>query len=222
MEGVYISSRKLIDGFAMVLRRHYPETHIRRDGEAVRVKMSNELGFDVVPGFSLQPSNPLERPFYVIPDGQNGWIRTNPRIDNDVSSQLQKNNNSHFRPAVKLVKWWNDNRFGKQFSSYYVELAIMRAFQMRNQWGTYIASLSDALHLAFQGLHAAADAGDLQSWLPSAPPVERGPISPEQLNHLDATADVAGIAVESEQQGDAERAIQAWKGIFGSKFVAGQ
>ena len=121
---------------------------------------------------------------------------------------------------MKLVKVWNENRFGKQFSSYYVELSIMRAFHTRNQWGTRIASLSDAVHLAFQGLHAAADAGDLQSWLPSAPPVERGPISVEQLQHLDVIAGLAGIAVDWEQRGDAEKAIQVWKAIFGPKFAA--
>lgn len=219
MEGINISSHKLIDGFATVLRRHYPDTSVRRDGEAVRVKMSNDLGFDVVPCFSLEPYNPPEQSFYVIPDGQNGWIRTNPRIDNEVSDFLQKHNNGHFRPAVKLLKWWNEHRFAKRFSSYYIELATMRAFDARNQWTPPVGSLSDAVHLAFQGLYTAAANGDLQSWLREALPVERGPLSLEQLRDLNAAADQAGIAVAYERQGETQNAIQEWKAIFGRKFV---
>jgi len=66
MDGFYISSRKLINEFAAVLRRHYPkETQVRPNGEAVSIRMSHGatksgdgLGYDVVPCFSLKPDNP--------------------------------------------------------------------------------------------------------------------------------------------------------------------
>ena len=120
MEGSYLSSQKLIDGFAKVLRRHYPaQTRIRRAGEAINVKM-DKLGYDVVPCFSLTADYRNEPPFYVIPDGKNGWIHTNPRIDNEVSERLQRFNDKTFRPAVKLLKWWNvshgecDQEYGRE------------------------------------------------------------------------------------------------------------
>ncbi len=70
----YISSSKFISGFAKVLSRHYPtETRIRRAGETVSVQLT-EVGFDVVPCFSLSPDNSSENPLYVIPDGKNGWF----------------------------------------------------------------------------------------------------------------------------------------------------
>jgi hypothetical protein len=220
MHGPNISSRKLIDGFAKALRRHYPtETRIRRAGEAVNVKMT-ELGFDVVPCFSLRPDNPREQPFYVIPDGNDGWIHTNPRMDNDVSDHLQRQNYKTFRRAVKLVKWWNQNRFGDHFSSYYVELAIMRGFLNKNQWGAFITGVSDAVALGFESLRDAAIAGDQQTWLPSAPPLERGTTSAKQLQLLDHVAVAAREAVNAEAAGNSERALGIWKMIFGNAFPA--
>lgn len=218
MDGSYISSKKLIAGFGKVLNRHYPDqTRIRADGEAVNVQMA-DLGFDVVPCFSLRPDDPNEQPFYVIPDGNNGWIDTNPRIDNQISEQLQRQNEGTFRRAVKLVKWWNKNRFGDQLSSYYVELAIMRGFFSKNQWGGYVTTISDAVALGFESLRDAAWAGDQTSWIPTAPSVERGDMSTDDLQLLDTVAGAARDAVNTETAGDSESALKIWKAVFGQKF----
>lgn len=216
----YISSAKLISGFEKVLARHYPtETRVRRAGEAVRVQLT-ELGFDVVPCFSLHPDNASESPFYVIPDGNNGWIHTNPRIDNEVSLQLQRNNNAVFRRAVKLVKWWKENRFAGSLPSYYIELAIMRGFLSKNQWGEYIESVSDATALAFESVRDACGDGNLQSWINSAPAVERGDLSAGEIDFVDTVAQVARDAVAYEQGGNTEEAIKRWRAIFGPDFPA--
>jgi hypothetical protein len=214
----YISSTKLIAGFAKVLSRHYPtETRIRRAGEAVRVQLT-ELGFDVVPCFSLRPDSTSESPLYVIPDGNDGWIHTNPRIDNEVSLQLQRNNNAVFRKAVKLTKWWKENRFPGDLPSYYTELAIMRGFLSKNQWGEYIETVSDATALAFESVRDACGQGDLQSWISSAPAVERGDLSSGEIDYIDTVAQVARDAVAFEQGGNTTEALNCWKAIFGPEF----
>lgn len=218
MTGSSISSRKVIDGFAKVLRRHYPvETRIRRAGEAVNVTMDH-LGFDVVPCFSLRPDSRSETPFYVIPDGEDGWIHTNPRIDSDVSAQLQSKNDKKFRPAVKLVKWWNVNRFADQLSSYYIELGMMHGFLNKNQWGACVSVVSDSVALGFESLRDAAFTGNLTGWIPSAPPVERGNISADDLQFLNDVAGAARNAVNAEVAGDSQRALEIWRAIFGPKF----
>lgn len=217
MSGGYLSSKKLINGFASVLNRHYPaQTRIRRSGEAVNVQMS-ELGFDVVPCFTLH-SSIIGTTFYVIPDGADGWIETNPRLDNEISDQLQQNNNKMFRRAVKLVKWWNVNRFASKLPSYYVELAIMRGFRNRNQWGDFVSLVSDAVALGFESLQQAAHAGNLSPWLETAPPIERGELSQVELELLQNVALSARHATNLEQQGDSEEALRFWKVIFGQKL----
>ncbi|MDP2754374.1 MAG: nucleotidyltransferase [Nitrospirota bacterium] len=87
MKGQYISSQKLISEFATVLNRHYPnQTKIKPNRQAVSIRMTHGetnsgdgLGYDVVPCFSMKPHNNTELPFYLMPNGNDGWIRTNPR-----------------------------------------------------------------------------------------------------------------------------------------------
>jgi hypothetical protein len=222
VNGPYVSSKKLIDGFAKVLSRHYPaETRVRRAGEAVNVKLT-DLGFDVVPCFSLSPDSPGDAHIYLIPDGHDGWIQTNPRIDIGVSDELQSRNGKTFGRAVKLVKWWNEQRFASRFESYYVELAIMRGFAAKNQWGEFLSSVSDAVALGFESLRDAAGAGDQAPWLHSSPPVERGPISTDELQVLDTVATAAREAVNAEHRGLSDQSLKVWGLIFGESFPGGR
>ncbi|MBI3271440.1 MAG: hypothetical protein HYZ53_20790 [Planctomycetes bacterium] len=218
--GPIISSRKLIDGFAVVLRRHYPDqTRIHRAGEAVNVRM-DEIGYDVVPCFPLLPEREDAEQVYLIPDGQDGWIHTNPRLDNAISEKLQAWNVGTFRPAVKLVKWWNKNRLGSKFSSYYIDLAVMQSFLRRNGTGDYTSRVSEAVGVAFGALRDAAFAGDLSPWIVSAPPVERGPVGAAQLEILSMVASGARESVLAEDGADTSRALRLWRVIYGDNFPA--
>ncbi len=58
--GNWVSSSKLVEGFAAVLKRRFPQTKVKTSGQAVTVQMtlgastaSDGLGYDVVPCFSL-------------------------------------------------------------------------------------------------------------------------------------------------------------------------
>jgi len=218
MDGSFISSRKLIDGFAKVLNRHYPtKTRVRRAGEAVNVEMS-DLGFDIVPCFLLRLNDPQSPDIYVIPDGKGGWKETNPRIDTAISSHLHATNGEFFRPAVKLVKWWNTERFTGQLSSYYVELAIMRSFLHNNQADHFISSLSDAVATGFEAVREAVAVGDQPSWLLNGPAIKS-----DLLPFHRSLAKIAGCARDAstaEQSGNAEYALNVWKVVFGDKFPA--
>ena len=81
--GSYVSSTKLIDEFAVVLKRRFPQTKVKPNGQAVSVRMthgetlsSDGLGYDVVPCFSLSPHQQEDRQFYLMPDGKGDWMRT--------------------------------------------------------------------------------------------------------------------------------------------------
>lgn len=218
MEGTSVSSKKLIDGFATMLHAHYPSTtRIRRAGEAVNIK-TTAFGFDIVPCFSLHPHNPWEFKFYLIPDGNDGWIRTNPRLDNDISSRLQSNNAKSHRPAVKLAKWWNENRFGGKIESYYIELAIMRAVDTLNATGVFHSSVAEATAHAFAAVSAALSNGDLASWISNAPPVEALNLTVAEKLTVAFAAQSAWNAVTKERAGDIAGALSEWADVFGDSF----
>ncbi len=216
-----VSPRKVIAGFRKVLGRKYSMSKsVRSVGEAVRIQLTiaGGLGFDVVPCFSLERQTfPRER-FYMIPDGSDEWITTNPREDQRLSDSLQKTNNSLFRPAVTVVKWWVRNRYSERLTSYYTELAIMRAVEQFNRVTGPLVSLSQSVVIAFNAVRSAAWGGDQMALVRGAPPVKRGEIDIPTLWVLDATANDAAAALALELQGHEEDAIDKWQSIFGESF----
>lgn len=226
MDGTLISSTKLIQGFEKVLRRKYPNTLVKDAQQAVNIQMSlgeteeeKGLGFDIVPCFRLRPHDPQENFFYLMPDGKNGWIHTNPRFDTQLNEELNRASNGLFRKAVKLVKYWNKERFGGLLNSYYVELAIMRAFRLRSDLST-LGSTSRATALAFDALQAAVFNGDQQSlFVKGAPPVQCGEVPPGDLLRLMVTRNTAEKAVELERNGSIDEAAKHWRIVFGDLFT---
>lgn len=223
----YVSSTQLVEGFAAVLRRHYPqETEVYANGEAVSVRMSygegdesDGLGYDVVPCFSLKPDNSDEWPFYLMPDGNNGWIRTNPRLDTVLADRLHTGNNQVYRKVVRLVKFWNAETLGGAIESYYVELAIARAFWEKNTARREtVNSVSEGVAIGFSALYRALQQGNQHSWIADAPPVVPGELTLADRQTLSNVCTLVSTARANELGGREAAAIQAWKGVFGSAF----
>ena len=228
MTGTYISSRKLVDGFAKALSRHYHASKVRRVGEAVNVRFthgegeeSDGLGFDVVPAFSLKPDNRFEQDFYLIPDGEDGWIRTNPRLDKQSSDRLNRINARTLRKCVKLSKWWNNENIGGRLKSYYIELAVMRAFSHANDAGIIISTIPKATMTAFRAIRDAAVLGDQAPLLSGARMVESGDITNRDIQRLNDAVDRSELACKYESLGRPSDAIATWRLVFGENFPSG-
>lgn len=220
-----ISSAKLLSGFKAVLKRRYSNTTVAIDGQAINTQFlidatneSDGLGFDVVPCFSLFDSYGIEPDIYVIPDGNDGWISTNPRLDKAVSTNLQANNEQCHRPSVKLVKYWNKTQLSSKISSYYIELAVSRDLETRNARGETATRISEAVALGFQALSNSLQSGELQPRIRQAPLVEDGAVTHSEKNAVAAAAKIASLALAYENQGDEENAIACWEVVFNDSF----
>lgn len=221
-DGSYLSSKKLIAGFASALRKNYQSTtRVRRGGAAVTVTLANDLGFDVVPCFSLKPHASNELSFYLIPDGNDGWIRTNPRLDQGMSDDLHRSNHKTLRPSVKLFKWWANEFIGDRIQSYYAELAIMRAFENQNRQGQVISTVSTGTLAAFRAVRDAIRAGDQRPILQSSPMVEPGDVTDRDISILNQDVENCKAAFVHEQGGRIDEALTLWGKIFGDKFPTG-
>lgn len=228
MSGPYVSSARLIHEFASVLRRHYPkETGVSPKAEAVTVRLSqgetdhqDGLGYDIVPCFSMKPDEPSELSFYLIPDGKNGWLRTNPRIDGYISEKIQADNNKTFRKVVKLIKYWVRLKLSGSLESYYAELAIAKAFLQKNREGVRISEVSYGLALGFEALSQAVQGGNEEAWIDGAPPVEPGVMNALQHLTLSHTVTSSRNAWEKELLGRKGEALHIWKRVFGEQFGA--
>jgi hypothetical protein len=224
MNGNYISSRRLINEFVLVLKEHYSRSEVRPDGQAVRISTkigeteeADGIGFDVVPCFSLKAHDGSHR-FYLIPDGSDSWIRTNPRIDEILADDLNSKNGKTYRKAVKLVKYWNDNALGGRVRSYYIELSIAKEFLRLNGKGSYVTTISEGVMIAFRALDSALAVGDQSSLVQGAPAVKPG-----TLEYLDSllvavAKTQAQEAYDYETIGMGDDALKRWRKVFGDVF----
>ena len=216
-----ISSKKLISEFCVVLKKWYPNSIVKRNEQAVTVRLKSVavesaddpgLGFDIVPCFLVKTNKTNEHDFYVIPDGKDGWIRTNPRVDKNINETLHDYHKKHFRPIVKLVKFWNVAYFGGKINSYFIELSIMRTLIQR---GTPLNSIQEGLSEAFRGLGNALLLKENPSpWIELAPEV-----SPGQLTDIERfTAYSVSLGAEQAynhlKKCELEAADKKWKEIF--------
>jgi hypothetical protein len=223
MDGIYVSSARVVSEFAKVLRRHYPAgTKVSPNGTCVTVRMthgetqdSDGLGYDVVPCFSLKPDDPNELEFYLMPDGGGGWMKTNPKLDTEISDILQDFHGKFYRKVVKLIKYWNQVQFDAAFSSYYTEFAICQVFLACKTANQFIDSVSQGLALGFEALWTAYKSGDQTSWIVGAPAIRRPYLTDLQVKKLDLGQSRAALAWEYEQAGRGEDALRHWSLVFG-------
>jgi hypothetical protein len=224
--GGYVSSSLLLEGFGSVLRRRYSTTNtIRKAEQAIKVQLTlgssaiaPGLGYDIVPCFSLDYPNSTERRVYLIPDGNNGWIRTNPRTDLAITEHLSSKTDKSFRKAVKLMKLWNTDSFGKALGSYYIELALQKAVWDHVIAGKAFEPLSFAVAFSFWALNQAVQSGDLTPWTSGAPAVKAGQLTKPGTDLLAAASDLACTAWKQEQQFQLREANSNWERLFPGQF----
>ncbi len=223
--GSWVSSSKLIDGFASVLKRRFSQTKVKPSGQAVTVQMthgassaSDGLGYDIVPCFSLSPNQQGECRFYLMPDGRGGWIRTNPRYDGVVADMLQEDHNKLFRKTVKLLKYWNAEQLNGKLNSYFIELTIARAFWDKGCKRESISTLPYGVALAFWAVQQAVTRGVQDPWLSDAPPVYPGDVLAGGLVVVKSATDLACAAWEDEKASRMASAAAKWRRVFGDRF----
>lgn len=219
-----ISSKKLVAGFADLLKTRYPNSQVRADGQAVTIRLSSiavgsqkdpGLGFDVVPCFLIRPSDSVQENFYVIADGKDDWVRTNPRVDQDIGELIHNVHNKTFRPVVKLIKYWNTKYFQDKIKSYFIELVIAKAYIEKGA-GVKIGSIQEGLVLGFEAVSSSVNSKLSQSsWVKKAPPVDAGDTitDVDRLNlYLKSLA--ASKAWKTYNNLEFTKAIEEWSELF--------
>lgn len=140
----YISSQKILNEFRNHLSKTYPNSKIRKDGQAINVWLdSYGLGIDIVPAFHIVP-NDKSRDYYYIPVGygEDNWMSTNPKIDQEICDNLNDKFNKKLKPIIKLIKYWNSHYNNNRLKSYHLEVIIWNVFnQYQYQINNYCTAL---------------------------------------------------------------------------------
>jgi hypothetical protein len=122
-----LNSRKVINAFIAKLTGvpQYKKADIKRNLEAATLNLeSYDWVFDIVPCFfTTEDAN--NKTYYIIPDGNGNWKKTDPRIDSDRLSKLNTAHEGNLLNVIRSIKYWNTRPTMPTMSSYLLENMIL-------------------------------------------------------------------------------------------------
>lgn len=115
--------RKVFSLLLRSLRKTYPLSKIRSDGEAITFQRSRGFNMDIIPSYATNSNE------YIIPKQQGQtWISCNPKLHIEHLTHWNKTLNGALKPLIKMTKCWakvNDVKI----KSFHLELLIIEAFR---------------------------------------------------------------------------------------------
>lgn len=202
----------------------YEKADIHSRKEAVTLKLkSYEWNFDIIPAYFVT-NNVGDILFYLIPNGNGNWKKTNPIKEAKRIQSINKEFNGKVYDVVRLVKYWNTRARVKTITSYVLEAMVLDYFdQTTNNKIHPDGTTTDWVDVHFKNF---LNYMSTNIYNPIYDPKGiEGNINDlswfEQNNIADrASSDYekAKQAIHKEINGDHEGSINIWRDIFGDKF----
>lgn len=129
-----LNSKKVINKFVSACSNvpQYGNAEIKRNQEAATLNLlSYSWKFDIVPCF-ITSENSLGVSYYLIPDGNGYWKKTNPRIDKERIAGINQNHNGNVLQVIRAMKYWNKRPTMPTMSSYLLEVMILNYYETQN------------------------------------------------------------------------------------------
>lgn len=126
-----LSSTRVVNKFIKNLCEidQYSKAEIKRTGEAATLKLiSYEWNFDLLPCF-MTTSESDGRSYYLIPNGNGDWKKTDPRKDRARLSSINQSCNGYVLNVIRAFKYWNQRPYQTRLPSYLLETMISDYYQ---------------------------------------------------------------------------------------------
>jgi hypothetical protein len=168
------------------------------------------MSFDVVPAFTLED-------YYEIPDTStsSGWTKTNPKVHEEKALAAQKAYDDKWKGLVRMMKSWNREQGKPIKPSFLIEVMALEV--LHPAWGgNYAREMQAFFYTLADRIH--------EDW---PDPAGLGPdISDSMDAHMRSEAKTALLtagrkadeAIRLELSGSNEKALRAWKTLFGKHF----
>ena len=131
----FINSRKIINSFISSLNQipQYDKADVKRNQEAATLKLkSYDWNFDIVPAFITTPDS-FGKTYYLIPDGNGHWKKTDPRIDKQKVTDLNVKLSGNMLNVIRVIKYWQKRPTMPSMSSYLLETMLLNYFNGRSE-----------------------------------------------------------------------------------------
>ncbi len=213
-----LNSRKVINKFVTALKSisQYEKAEIKRNQEAATLKLKTySWVFDVVPSF-FTSTDSFGRTYYIIPDGDGNWKKTDPRKDRDNVSRINTKHNGNVLNVIRLIKYWNGRATMPDIGSYLLECLLLSYYDNKSSVSSYvdIEAINVFEHLYSAIYNDVQDPKNIQGNLNKLSYEDKQKIS----NKAYADYTKALEARKAEKEGDHASSIRKWGEIFGSDF----
>ncbi|MCY1003829.1 nucleotidyltransferase [Myxococcus sp. MISCRS1] len=195
------------------LEARYPGKTAEPQNRSVNIEFSGTgIAYDVVPAFLDEADSDV----FLIPDVQaQSWIRSNPRIHQELSVQANAAAESELKPLTKAVKHWNRLQpDGARLRSFHIEVMIWDVLRTKAE------DRLDGLIQIFEGLAARVLLGTPDP-AGLGPDIDKGVSQAERMAAKLGLEKAATSLVEARrlaQAGHTERAHGLLYGLFGDPY----
>ena len=214
-----LNSRKVINAFIRRLKDvpQYNKAETGRNQSAAVLNLqSYSWSFDIVPAFFTNPEWD-GRTYYIIPDGEGHWMKTDPRLDQARVTNVNQAHSGNVLDAVRLMKFWNARPTMPTMPSYLIETIVLDYYASVGTPATSYVDLEFLKLLDYVSravLVSVNDPKNIQGDINSLSWDARLSISSRAGSDLkDAQA-----ARKAETEDDHRTAIRRWGGVLGPSF----
>lgn len=213
-----LNSRRVINKFVSELSNveHYKSADIKRNQEAAVLNLvSYDWKFDIVPCFYTTEESD-GRCYYLIPDGEGNWKKTDPRIDQERVTNINQNNSGNLLNIIRITKYWQRIKKIPTMSSYLLECIILNYYESKTNALNYVdlELINILLHISTAVLKDVKDPKGIQGNTNQLSEIDRLNISIKALSdHIKAQE-----ARTLEENDKIQSSINKWREVLGSEF----
>lgn len=210
-----INSTKVINRFINKMSElsDYSKSEMHKNQEAATLKLkSYTWNFDIVPCFYTTAD------FYLIPDGAGNWKKTDPRIDNERTTSINKKYNGKLLELIRLIKYWNNRKVTIRIGSYLLECMILNRYENKSSnehWWIDLEFRDTMNYLSSTILSDVNDPKGIQGNINNFDSEDRKKISDALFTAYKRAQEAVEFEANDYNQ---KKSITKWREIFGSEF----
>ncbi|MBL1269452.1 nucleotidyltransferase [Vreelandella titanicae] len=215
-----LSSIKVLNKFKSSAAElyQYRSADLNRRQESVVLKLNGkDWRFDIVPCFITTEVNSSN--FYLIPDGNGKWKKTDPRIDQKRITENNKHHEGNLLSIVRLAKYWNSRATMPSIGSYLLENMVINCFAnsspITNFMDLNIVRVLDYMQVAI--FNDVYDPKGFYGNLNELSDEDKRKVSERAILDL-ARARHARELEDHSPSGSHKECINKWREVFGPEF----
>ncbi|MBR2003955.1 MAG: hypothetical protein IJ991_07210 [Thermoguttaceae bacterium] len=208
-----LNSRMVLNRFKERLSKlkEYSRSELHRNKEAVRLNLkSKDWSFDIVPCFYTDTN------YYLIPNGEGNWKKTDPRIDKQIITESNQRLDERLLELIRLCKKWNKVKHATTIPSYLLETLLVDFARSKSRLDECLAvRFTDTLNYIMKHIDFPVfDMKNIQQDINFLTSKVKEQIKEKAYQDWGKACE-AGI---HQRSGDHRQAILRWREIFGEEF----